>query len=261
MTQSYGDTTIETSLTGAGISPGKVRSKDIGELITATEEIISTYVHDKHSEIHANDIIIGLKNVKGDGYILEYQPSLPEITVPAFEAVSHCIETRKLEILPSKTVESIAKIRQLSKKGGFNTEFYAVNGSRKYLTSINQTLEIPASITMQGETTLYGEIIRVGGSEPKVAIKIMSGRILYCDAKKAIVRQAGQRLYEIVGIRGNVEWRMNDMEIQSFQIIEFTDYQDSPITETFNHLKQSISDAFSHIDDPVSYFAESENGD
>jgi len=261
MTHSYGDTTIQTSLTGKGISPGKVRSKDIGELIAATEEIISTYVHDKHSEIRANDITIGLKNIRGDGYVLEYEPSLPEITIPAFEAVSHCIETRKLEILPAKTVQGIAKIRQLSKQGGFNTAFYSVNGQTKYLTSINETLEIPASITMQGETTLYGEIIRVGGSEPKVAIKTLSGKTLYCDAKKAIVRQAGQRLYEVVGIRGNAEWRMNDMEIQSFQIIEFTDYQDSPITATFSHLKQSIGDAFAHIDDPVSYFTETANGD
>lgn len=101
---------IEISLIGVGIFFGKVRLKDIGELIVVIEEIISIYVYDKYFEICINDIIVGLKNVKGDGYILEYEFSLFEIMVFVFEVVFYCIEICKFEIFFLKIVESIVKI-------------------------------------------------------------------------------------------------------------------------------------------------------
>ncbi|MGB2926682.1 MAG: hypothetical protein WBB82_15385 [Limnothrix sp.] len=255
---------IQTSLIGEGMTPGKMRSKDIGELMTSTEGMIATYVNKKHSEISISDIIIGPRGFGKNGYTLEYEPSLPDITIPAFEEISGCIETGHIQDLPENTIKNILDIRHLSKKRKFNARFFTVDGKRKYLTSINEDIQIPETFMLKGETVVYGKILRVGGAEenPKIMVRLITGSTIHCTCsrKMAIVRQAGQRLYDVVGMKGFAEWNIEDMTIRKFDIKEFTDYEDLPIDDAFDNLRNNIGEAFNHIEDPAAYFSDLRNG-
>ncbi|OKH19517.1 hypothetical protein [[Limnothrix rosea] IAM M-220] len=253
---------IEMSLVGGGIAPGQIRGKELGILFSSTEDMIASYTHDKYS-VSISEIIIGPKRFGDDGYTIEYQPSIPELTIPAFEELSNRIQTGDIDGLPHRTVENIIHIRDLSKKRKFDARFFTLNGTRKYQTSINEDFKIPEPFMLEGETTLYGKILRVGGDErnPKIRVRLISGDFINCTCSGlSIIRQAGRRLYDVVGLKGIANWDVESMTVKHFHVQDFTDYEDHPIDEAFEQLRGSIGKAFSHIENPIEYFAELRHG-
>lgn len=71
---------------------------------------------------------------------------------------------------------------------------------------------------LTGETTLYGEVKRVGGFKPRVVLKTIQGDTIYCDASKALAQELGRRLYTEVGVRGQAKWNMQTLRIDAFII-------------------------------------------
>jgi hypothetical protein len=55
------DATVQILLTGAGMLPGKIRSKEIAEIIESVEDMIASMVVHDHPDMRKESIIIGLK--------------------------------------------------------------------------------------------------------------------------------------------------------------------------------------------------------
>ncbi|NJL54772.1 hypothetical protein HC928_05930 [bacterium] len=70
------DVTVEILLTGEGMSPGKIRSKEIAEVIESVEDMIASMVIRDHPELKKETIVIGLKNIRQGSIGLEFSPNL-----------------------------------------------------------------------------------------------------------------------------------------------------------------------------------------
>lgn len=77
------DVTVEILITGEGMPPGKVRSKETAEFIESVEEMIASVVIRDHPELLKESIVIGLKNIRPGSIGLEFSPNLAELTLPA----------------------------------------------------------------------------------------------------------------------------------------------------------------------------------
>ncbi|NJO19548.1 MAG: hypothetical protein HC838_05075 [Spirulinaceae cyanobacterium RM2_2_10] len=55
------ETTIELVLTGEGMSPGKIRSQELAEIIESVEDMIAPMVVHAHPKLTEDRVVVGLK--------------------------------------------------------------------------------------------------------------------------------------------------------------------------------------------------------
>lgn len=117
------------------------------------------------------------------------------------------------------------------------------------LAEMTAATEIPEPAKVRGETTLYGEVQRVGGATPKVQFRSIDGDLIYCDATRELTREAAVRLYEQVGLRGEAEWDLKTLRVTSFTIEEILSFEDVGVPSAFAELREIVGRYFDEISD------------
>ena len=98
--------------------------------------------------------------------------------------------------LPIKSVESLNKIVTYSKNRKCSVEFFTKNKETPSATINPDTIiEIPADKYLEGNTTIYGRVERVGGKRPKVTLSFSNNTLLYCDVSEEMAIKLAHRLY------------------------------------------------------------------
>ncbi len=250
------DTTIEVLLTGEGMSPGKVRSKEIAEIIESVEDMIASTVIRDHPELKKEAIVVGLKSIREGSIGLEFSPNLLELTLPATRLITKSIKENDFGTLPGNAIYSLKKLSAFTRRYQCNAEFFAQNGKLEPLAVLTPETKIPDIYPLSGETTIYGEITRVGGAEPKIQFKTFDDQVIYCSTNRIIAKKAGARLYTKVGLCGLAEWNSETFQIENFHVIDITNYEAVPLLDAFNELAQLIGDSFDNIKDVDSFVSE-----
>lgn len=254
------DKRIEIRLVGEGIAPGLIRSKEVAEVITAVEEMIAAMVEHENPDVKADQILVGLSAVTGGSMTLIFTPNMEALTVPAAEMVMGAIAAQQFDMLPHGSLAALRSLHSFTRQHQAVTEFRTLNGASVLLAEITPQTAIPEPAYVTGVTTLYGDILRVGGSEPKVVFRNVSdNELVYCSATREMTRQAATRLYERVGLRGEAAWDSETWELASFRIDEILDYEDVGIVQAFAELRESVGAYFDQIDD-VDAFVEQLRG-
>jgi hypothetical protein len=254
------DVTVEILLTGDGMSPGMIRSKEIAEVIESIEDMIASVVIRDHPELKKDTIVIGLKSIRQGSIGLEFSPNLIELTLPAVRRITTSIEGNDFGILPNSALNALRKLSAFTRRYQCNAEFLAQNGHQKSLATLTPETQIPDIYPLSGETNIYGEITRVGGAEPKIQFKTLEGQIIYCSTSKAIAKKAGTKLYTNVELNGLAEWNSETFEIESFHVISISDYEQTSPSEAFEELSNLIGDAFDDITDVNRFVSEMRYG-
>jgi hypothetical protein len=250
------DVTVEILLTGEGMSPGKVRSKEIAEVIESVEDMIASVVIRDHPELRKETIVIGLKSIRQGSIGLEFSPNLVELTLPATRRLTKSIAENDFGILPSSAINSLRKLSAFTRRYQCNAEFFTQNGNLESLAILTPETQIPDIYPLSGETTIHGEITRVGGAEPKIQFKTLDNQIIYCSTSKAIAKKAGAKLYTRVELRGLAEWNSETFEIENFHAIDIADYQQTSLSDAFGELANLIGDSFDNIKDVDRFVSE-----
>lgn len=244
------DKRIEIRLVGEGVAPGLIRSKEIAEVITAVEEMIAAMVERENPDVKADEILVGLSAVTGGSMTLVFTPNMEALTVPAAEMVMGAIAARQFDTLPHRSLAALRSLHSFTRQHQAVTEFRTLNGASVLLAEITPQTTIPEPALVTGITTLYGDILRVGGSEPKVQFRSISDQeLIYCIATREMTRQAAVRLYERVGLRGEAVWDAETWELVSFKIEEILDYEDVGLVQAFAELREIVGAYFDQIDD------------
>ncbi|MGG6263870.1 hypothetical protein ACQ4M3_11085 [Leptolyngbya sp. AN03gr2] len=250
------DITVEILLTGEGISPGKIRSKEIAEVIESVEDMIASVVIRDYPELKKEVVVVGLKGIRQGSIGLEFSPNLVELTLPATRRITQSIAENDFGVLPSSAINSLRKLSAFTKRHQCNAEFLTQNGNLESLAVLTPETKIPDVYPLSGETAIYGEITRVGGSEPKIQFKTLDSKIIYCSTSKLVAKEAGIRLYTKVELRGFAEWNTETLEIEDFYVTGISSYEEVPMLQAFEELSHLIGDAFDKIDDVDSFVSE-----
>jgi hypothetical protein len=247
------DVTVEILITGEGMSPGKVRSKEIAEFIESVEEMIASVVIRDHPELSKESIVIGLKNIRPGSIGLEFSPNLAELTLPATRRITTSIAENDFSVLPSNAINALKKLSAFTRRHQCKAEFFAQNGKLEALAVLTPETTIPDIYPLSGETTLYGEITRVGGSDPKIQFKTLDRKIVYCTTSKTVAKKAGAKLYTKVSLHGLAEWNSETFEIENFNVFDISDYEETSPSVAFEELANLIGNSFDNIKD-VNHF-------
>lgn len=240
---------IEMHITGTGIKPGVIRSKEIGEVITAFEEMIAAYVTHTNSTLKKESVVVSLFAIQDGSLVFQFSPNLIELTVPAAKNIAEAIKRNDYRLLPDGTMKGLQEISKFTRRHNCDAEFYTQNGQPVHLATMTPDTEIPVEAPLNGETVIYGEVTRVGGADPKVQFRTIDGHLVYCDITKELAREIGAKLYMRVGLRGQASWNARTLKIESFVAEEIILYQNTPISKAFDELRTAVGDVFDTVSD------------
>lgn len=157
------------------------------------------------------------------------------------------------------TIEDIKRaITHLSQDDGisFNTwyeEFKAKfwnKSVRKEEVTDNKLDKLIESktVSISGETTLYGIVKAVGGVPSTAWIQTLEGKHILCQVDQKLAIKLGSLLYTRIGMSGIAKWDVTDSSIQAFQIKKITAYKETPLSEAFSLLSFEMGHYYNNID-------------
>lgn len=239
---------LDATIRGEGIQLGRVRSKELGELMGAIEDMVAFIVLRDEPDLRSETIIIGLMGLKSEGVSLLFQPNLVKLTTPAIIEMIRAFATHKFETLPNGAIKAAASIVAFVKKYLCEiTLTFLDEADQEYTAIITPATEVQAKSPLVGQTTLYGEIKRVGGLTPRVALKTVSGRIVYCDVSEPLAKKIGFRLYTYVAVQGQATWDAESWQLESFRIHSMLEYEERPLPMAAEELQAAVGEAFDSV--------------
>lgn len=242
---------FELKFTGGDIKPEKISSQELAELIKSFESSIINTIKKEHKDFNEENLIISLVDIEESSLKLKFKPKLYELALPAFLTISTSIANNNFSSLPYKTIESLVQISSFCKSKKCSAEFKNDFSSDTPAAIIysDQEISIPKDLFIVGETIIYGKVVRVGGVEPKVAIRIKEGETLFCNVSEDLAKQIGKGLYTEIGIKGVAKWLKEDYSILDFKINSFFQLERIPLTQAFQECRLLIGKYWKDVTD------------
>lgn len=244
---------IEIKFVGSDISPAKVRASELAKIIESVEEMIASVIVRDHPKITKESIVVGLINIEQGSVKLDFIPDLYEQGMSAFQEIGQAINSKNFSKLPKDSIRSLNLISSFTKKYNCAGELRSRTSDNVPLAVITSEIKIEPDSILKGQTTLYGNVIRVGGKTPKIMLETIEGLTIFCDIDQNLAIHLGNKLYKAVGLKGTASWNSRDFSIESFRIESITDYEEISLSKSINELSKLAGKYFSDIDDVEQY--------
>jgi hypothetical protein len=238
---------IAIKFVGRGMVPGTIRSRELADIINSFEEMLADVVVDRHSNIEKDDVLVGLATI-GDGSIrLGFNTVMVSVVVAAYLSVASAVNKNDFTSLPQSSLTALNRIIAFTRRHHCVADLLSPDTDER-IASITPETDTKVSGLVQGQTTIYGRILRVGGKTPRVMIETMSGDTLSCVVSLEIARELGERLYEFAEFSGIASWSPNDWKIAEFRIQSFTVSSTKTPEQTINELRSLVGQYFEGVD-------------
>jgi hypothetical protein len=240
--------TIFLKLEGKKVSPKSFTGSELATIIINLESSLRAVAKNQNPELDESELYISLVDVVHQSAGLKFIPSYRHVAA-AFIFIASTIQESSYEQLPVRAITGLKEIqRVISHKDDCVGTF--ISGRTKIAQLTKSTdIQISTVENIEGETILYGRIQRIGGSDPKVVLKLHTGELLSLDVTEDVARKFGARLYTEVGLSGTAIWSPKDYKLLSFRVKSLTPFEDKPIDTAFQELRGVIGKYWDEIDD------------
>ena len=246
------DLLIEIRLAGKAMIPGAVRSHELAEVIASIEEMIVSVVPAQNLGLHKDEIVVGLASIQDGSIRLGFNSLMASVVVAGYLSVAEAVRTEDFSALPYDSRVALRKIVAFTRHHQCVAELLSPQDDT-LIASITPATAVAEPGLVRGQTTLYGQIQRVGGKSPRVMFETITGETIYCETSKQLAQQLGHRLYEFAEITGMASWNPNGWQLEEFQIESFIPSEGKTPEETIIELKRLVGQYFDDIDDVQSY--------
>ena len=127
----------------------------------------------------------------------------------------------------------------VKKKGNLNKGVKAPS----YIDMLENNFEIikPENVTLKNQTTIYGELIKVGGAKPKLWVKLLNGKLLDFFVSKEQAQQLSPKVYTEVALKGEAEWNILTKDLIGFKLYDSIEYKVGGVSNAFKQLREVSS--------------------
>jgi len=253
--RAFSKSLIEVNFSGEGIKPDSVKASDIADILKAVENMVESQVFRDHPEIDKEQVIIGFVNIKSESIGLQFVSPIQNIVFPIFRSIGEAIETNDYKGLPTTSIDALDTIISFSRKKQCIAEFVTSNEHREVLATITPETTLERRARLSGETIVYGQVVRVGGREPRAMVELVNGQTVFCDTNKDIAQKLGSRLYTVVGLLGMARWDAESLKLEQFTIEDVTTYEELPLEDVMNQLAKAVGIYYSDVTDVKKYIS------
>ncbi len=225
---------ISLKFTGNGVAPANTRCKELAALILAAEELLLSMNDDDADE--PGELPLCLVEVQDKSLGLKFAAMIAGVTV--WLDVASIINTGRFDKMNPKARQAFGEIVSFVKRRGCSASL--VDSTRGVIASFDYSISLPADQKFRGKSSILGEVLRVGGEEPKVRLRLPSGKTLSCDTSESVARELGHRLYDFVTCTGVATWDYATGEVLRFRIEKARAFNRVPASKAFANLAAAM---------------------
>ena len=161
-------------------------------------------------------------------------------------------------VLPPAALENLQTLSAGLKKHSLVMEFFSKTGTTISLFPEN----VPVSLgTFEELTTIYGELIAVGGKKPNIHLEIPGRKEqLICEVTKQQAHELAGKLYSDIGVYGTATIEIATMKMIRFKVEKIILYEPGNRNSTITALREIFSKIQTN-DSPETYFEKLRNGE
>ena len=234
---------ISLRFVGNGVAPVTTRCRELAAIISATEDLIaamSEQVREDWDEEREDGegMPVCLVSVEDRSLGLRFTAFQMALALSTWGHIAAIINTGRFEQLNPKATASLGEIISFVKKKGCRA--LLGDTTNDSLAVFDSNLSLPAEFKFKGRSSLIGEVVRVGGVEPKVGLRLASGKTLTCETTESIAMELGHRLYDIVSCKGTATWDYAKGEVLKFRIDEVGSFRQVTSSQAFENLAAAM---------------------
>ncbi|MFN8446502.1 MAG: hypothetical protein U0175_37270 [Caldilineaceae bacterium] len=237
----------------ADLKPQALRAKELAEILENIETAVAATVVAHEPKIKREQIALSLVAVTDESVGLTFVPNLQSLTFPALEKITSAITTHHFGTLSGPAIKSLRAILRFVRERGCNVELKLIQDNQEIYAALTPDTHIHQTSSIRGQTTIHGDVIRVGGVEPKVEIKTIDGKVLVCATTQQIALQLAERLYQQVAVAGTAFWNPETLEIEEFEISGVLSYVKVDLPQVFRQLREQTQNIYGVVGDVEKY--------
>lgn len=210
-----------------------VTAGDLAEIIRLVERALVETAQATNADL-SEAPVLSVVGIAGESNALAC--AVAPALIPAVSIVTQSIADSDFSVIPPIAQKQLHELQKVTARRHWTLGFEETGNIELTRATISPEVPIPESPVVHGETTVYGEIIRVGGKRPKVQLRLVSGEVLTSEISRPFAEQLASRLYTEVGLEGEAIWDTDAIQIVSFRVSRVLSYRETPITEAFRSL-------------------------
>ena len=241
--------------------PGSVDVKDLIEFLANWEKAILETAESNKVALPNREsaTILSLVEITDSSYGLGMK--ILDKAVIVMGLISDAVATSRYDKLPPKAVEALVAISKQAEKNSWAAQIIPGTSDMIKAGEISADNPVPAYTEpfVQGSTTLVGQLLRVGGAEPKAEIRDEHNNLHFIKVDTAMAKALAVRLYDEVSIEGDATWNTDTWEITKFNVTQVNDYRSVNPVEAFEELSKRVQGAWDEVD--VEAYFKTERGE
>jgi hypothetical protein len=256
--------TFEVRFVAPGLSPEQIPLRQFSDALSAVQDLASG--RDPFETSHVPpEKGIGLVDVRRGSVVYSCVSHAPDEAKGNLTRVGLLLRSIGEEAIEQdglvSALEAIESLSNVARSVHCRIEV-ALPGRRErpvFVVEEDAFQRISSRLLVHGDTTVVGEVKRVGGATSRRCLLRVAGRrrILYCDVESDdLVRRLGQHLYEQIAATGTATWIHRSWRIYRFTIRGFTQPQLGDPGEAIKQLRDAGLKAWDRIADPDAFIRE-----
>lgn len=243
-------------LTGEKFSPDQLKLGELSDYLKQVEKLYREAVRAEFPSQTEEEIKLSLVQLKPGSLHLTFEPELKEHGLAVYKKVARAINENRFDEFTTPGLEALRFMANFSNRHQVTTEFRNGNARSKPMAVLTPGMNIEPFPRFNGETTIYGKVLRIGGKSPKVALEL-DGATLTCEVdSESLAIELAARLYQEVGLVGLARWSAKDGKLEEFKVTGITYYEAGSYVEALNQLSKLVGKYFDDIDDVEAYIEE-----
>lgn len=231
-----------------GISPDELPFKQLSKIIESYFRTITAIAYENNPKMDMKSVKYCLSSISSGSVDTLISSPVQQLFAKANCELVDGFRSNNIEMFPDNVQEDIYDFCENMEQFGLTADLYSDPEHTVQL--------IPAEFfrnqrTIEDITTIYGELIAVGGAKPNINIHLSipeRKRKLICKITESDAKILGSRLYTTVGVYGKAIRKLPSMEILKFTVMRVTDYSEEDRAESIAKLRKIFSDCCKDID-------------
>lgn len=203
-------------LGGDGVSLRETPAREWVEVLSSCLKALEVGAPDAvviMPDLQAGSVACPLETVDGD-------------VGPAWDAIADAVAQRRPEGLWSAALDFVDAAAKFARRHpGRHVEMRG-----REVVRIDASFDVEVHRPIRGASVLFGRLLRIGGQEPRVALRLGDGRLVTGNATEEVARRIASMLYQDVGLRATVSWDPRTWEVVTFQAMGFAEPDSLDVT-------------------------------
>ena len=239
---------FDVELHGPNVSPETVDVRDLCALISQFETALRAALP-LADAVTQSEALLSLVAVSPGSDRLTFLPSPAGFT--ALVIIGTALAAADFSELPLPAHEACAAVSKAVVARDWTLRITGAKIGQKQPIEISKHRPVPkppAPIIAEGNTTLYGILIRVGGDTPRATLKPAAANAITVDLTHDQAKDLGRRLYDEIGLHGDARWNRDTHELDSFTVRRVLTYEKTDILTAFQELAEAAEGRWDGID-------------